>query len=75
MNQNPATVSNAASSLKEKRSMAKTGMIVSMGALVVTGFMRNRESSALHVGSGLALIGFSYWHYKLYEPKTGSPRQ
>ena len=71
MNQKPAFTSSTAMTIKDKRSMAKTGMIVSMGALVVTGFMGNRESGALHVGSGLALVGFAYWHYKLYEPKTG----
>jgi hypothetical protein len=54
-------------SLKEKRDLAKLGMIASMGTLLVTGFM-GREASRLHIGSGLALIGFSYWHYTLYQP-------
>lgn len=68
MKRQPPAVNSTSMTLKEKRSLAKTGMVVSMGALVATGFMRNREASALHIGSGLALVGFSYWHYKLYEP-------
>jgi hypothetical protein len=59
-------------SLKEKRDLAKIGMVASMGTLLVTGFM-GREASKLHIGSGLALIGFSYWHYTLYQPDT--PKQ
>ncbi|WP_319523041.1 hypothetical protein [uncultured Desulfosarcina sp.] len=55
---------------KEKRELAKIGMVASMGTLLVTGFM-GREGSRVHIGSGLALIGFSYWHYTLYQPKTG----
>ncbi|PIE70016.1 MAG: hypothetical protein CSA22_10195 [Deltaproteobacteria bacterium] len=58
------------STLAQKRSLAKMGMIASMGTLVATGFMRSREASAVHVGAGLALVGFSYWHYTLYEPLT-----
>ena len=57
--------------VKEQRNLAKIGMVASMGTLLVTGFM-GREASRLHIGSGLALIGFSYWHYKLYQPKNGS---
>jgi hypothetical protein len=48
------------------------GMVAAMGTLLVTGFM-GKEASRLHIGSGLALIGFSYWHYKLYQPKMPSP--
>jgi hypothetical protein len=56
--------------IKEQRELAKIGMVVSMGTLLVTGFM-GREASRVHIGSGLALIGFSYWHYTLYQPKNG----
>jgi hypothetical protein len=55
---------------KEQRELAKIGMVVSMGTLLVSGFM-GREASRVHIGSGLALIGFSYWHYTLYQPKNG----
>ena len=56
-------------SIREKRELAKAGMVASMGTLLVTGFM-GREAGRLHVGSGLALIGFSYWHYSLYQPQN-----
>jgi hypothetical protein len=49
-----------------KRSSAKIGMSLSLGALVVTGFMPGRGAKTLHVWSGLALIGFSIWHHNLY---------
>jgi len=56
-------------STKEKRELAKVGMVASMGTLLVTGFM-GKEAGRLHMASGLALIGFSYWHYRLYQPKS-----
>ena len=60
--------------LARQRSLAKTGMVVSMGALAATGIMeglghRSATVRNLHVVSGLALMGFSMWHYSLY----GSP--
>ena len=55
--------------IKTKRDIAKYGMAVSMGTLLITGFMKGKGSTALHVGSGLTLIGFSYWHYSLYQSK------
>ncbi|MCP4114570.1 MAG: hypothetical protein GY737_04065 [Desulfobacteraceae bacterium] len=54
---------------KKKREIAKYGMAVSMGTLLITGFTKGKESSVLHVGSGLTLLGFSYWHYNLYQSK------
>ena len=54
---------------KDQREIAKIGMVASMGALLATGFM-GRDASRLHVGSGLALIGFSYWHYRLYQSNS-----
>ena len=58
-------------SVQEERDLAKFGMVAAMGTLVVTGFM-GRQASRLHIGSGLALIGFSLWHYSLYQPKIQS---
>ena len=57
------------SDIRKKRDLAKVGMIVSMGSLVATGFLKGKAHKSLHVGSGLALIGFSYWHYTLYTSK------
>lgn len=57
---------------KTKKSIAKYGMTISMGALLVTGLVKGKESKALHVCAGLSLIGFSWWHYTLYpDPKKG----
>lgn len=54
-------------SLSEKRRLAKIGMALSMGTLVYTGF-RGKEAATVHIGAGLALVGFSFWHYRLYQP-------
>lgn len=53
---------------QQKKSAAKTGMVLSLGALVATGLMRGRGARVLHTWSGMALIGFSAWHYNLYQP-------
>ena len=57
-----------------KRSLAKAGMAVAMGSLVATGLMetdRNRTLKKVHIWSGVALVGFSCWHYSLYNKKPG----
>ena len=53
---------------EDKRSLAKIGMALSMDTLVYTGF-RGEETRTLHIASGLVLVGFSFWHYSLYQPK------
>ncbi len=58
-------------SARGKRDLAKFGMVAAMGTLVATGFM-SRQASRLHISSGLALIGFSLWHWSLYQPKSQS---
>jgi hypothetical protein len=72
MPRQPVAEEKAFLSTRDQRELAKVGMVASMGTLLITGFM-GREASRLHIGSGLALIGFSYWHYKLYQPKTPAP--
>ena len=52
----------------QKKTAAKAGMVLSLGALVATGLMRGRGARILHIWSGMALIGFSAWHYNLYQP-------
>jgi hypothetical protein len=54
--------------LERKKSAAKTGMTLSLGALVVTGLMQGRGARTLHIWSGMALVGFSVWHHRLYQP-------
>ncbi len=56
---------------KAKKEFAKNAMSVSMGALVVSGFMRTPQGRALHVLAGTALVGFSIWHHLLYQKKPG----
>lgn len=54
---------------KTKKSAAKAGMAVSLGTLVATGLMETNRTETLkriHLWSGFALVGFSYWHYSLY---------
>ncbi|MEF2230789.1 MAG: hypothetical protein V3571_07660 [Pseudodesulfovibrio sp.] len=56
-----------------KRTLAKAGMATSLGLLVATGLMETNKTEALkrvHLWSGFALVGFSYWHYSLYNRKT-----
>lgn len=55
--------------IRTKRDLAKIGMTVSMGTLVATGFMKGKIHNTLHIGSGIALVAFSYWHYTLYNSK------
>ena len=52
--------------LKDKRTTAKIGMTLSLGALTATGLMRGRGAKILHIWSGIALLGLSAWHYNLY---------
>ena len=59
--------------MESKRSLAKLGMTVSLGSLVVTGLMRGAGARKAHLWSGLALVGFSVWHHNLYLPVRGRP--
>ena len=52
--------------LLRSRSIAKTGMVASMGALVLTGILHGRNARLAHVVAGVALLGLSYWHHTLY---------
>jgi hypothetical protein len=56
--------------MDEKKSVAKIGMTISLGALVVTGLMQGRGAKTLHIWSGMALVGFSVWHHRLYQPQN-----
>jgi len=54
--------------LEVQKEIAKVGMTVSMGITVATAFkMKSRK--VLHVGAGVALVGFSLWHHLLYQGK------
>jgi len=58
---------------RTKRTLAKAGMAASLGVLVATGLMETNNTPNLkkvHMWSGFALVGFSYWHYSLYNKKS-----
>lgn len=58
---------------RKKRALAKVGMATSLGTLVATGLMETNRTEGLkklHIWSGFALVGFSYWHYSLYNNTT-----
>jgi hypothetical protein len=49
-------------------------MATSLGMLVATSLMetdRYPQMKKLHLWSGFALVGFSYWHYSLYKTSPG----
>ncbi len=56
------------------RENAKLAMILSLGSLVVTGFMRGKTARAVHLISGATLIGSCAWHNSLYKPSTRNPK-
>jgi hypothetical protein len=56
--------------LDTQKEIAKIGMTATMGITVATSFyMKNKFMKNLHIGAGVALVGFSFWHHMLYEPK------
>ncbi len=60
-------------SMTTKRKAAKVGMATSLGVLVATGLMETEKAPVtkrIHLWSGFALVGFSYWHYTLYNRQS-----
>jgi len=56
----------------KSKEFAKAGMVVSL--MVTTGttfFLNNKKVKCLHIASGVALLGFSFWHHSLYRKKPG----
>jgi hypothetical protein len=51
--------------LTSQREIAKLGMLGALGVLVWTG-MQRRRYTGLHLGAGVALLGFTLWHCSLY---------
>lgn len=50
------------------KSVAKLGMAGSLGALVISGFMKFPGAKALHLYAGVGLLGFTLWHHLLNRP-------
>lgn len=61
--------------LYKARQRAKLGLSISLGVLVATGFLAGRNCQEankyrnIHISSGLALVGLSYWHWSLYKKR------
>jgi thiosulfate reductase cytochrome b subunit len=59
--------------IARQRQQAKLGMTVALGALVATGLLSRMQGAwtqgarTMHLCSGVALVGFSYWHLTLYQ--------
>ena len=48
-------------------------MTASMAIVVGTSFgMKSKIMKNLHIGAGVALVGFSLWHHMLYQPSKKS---
>lgn len=55
--------------LETKKEVAKIGMSASLAIVVGTSFaMKSKAMKTLHIGAGVALVGFSFWHHMLYQP-------
>jgi hypothetical protein len=52
------------------RKIAKTGLVVSLGVLAISGFVRSKSARQVHTAAGVAALGLSLWHYSLYPSKT-----
>lgn len=61
--------------LDTKKEVAKIGMTASMAIVVGTSFgMKSKVMKNLHIGAGVALVGFSLWHHLLYQPSKKSSK-
>ena len=56
--------------LKNKKKVAKVGMTVSLGSLVLTGLTHFKGHKSLHTWSGIGLLVFSFWHHRLNKSKS-----
>ncbi len=56
--------------VKDKKKVTKVGMTISLGSLVLTGLMHFKGHKSLHTWSGIALLGFSFWHHRLNKRKS-----
>lgn len=57
------------STLVRKRRAVKYAMTASMALCVYTGLKKGSDAKKLHIASGIALMGLSYYHTHLY-PKN-----
>lgn len=57
--------------LRKKRELAKTGLVASTGAMLLTGMLKKKKA---HIASGVAFLGFAYWHTTLYSHSPNKKR-
>jgi hypothetical protein len=50
------------------KEITKSGMVASLGVLAWTALGKGRRNWTLHTWAGIALVGFSVWHYNTYQP-------
>ena len=62
----------SASRRTHNKSVAKLGMAGSLGALVISGFMKFPGVKTLHLYAGIGLLGFTVWHHLLNRPARES---
>jgi hypothetical protein len=60
--------------LRKRKVVAKMGMTGSMGALVISGFLKFQGAKSLHIYSGFGLLAFTLWHHFLNQPRSKSER-
>ncbi len=61
--------------LEVKKEIAKIGMTTTLGATVVTSmFMKNKKMKKIHVGAGVAFVGFALWHHLLYKSEKSKKK-
>lgn len=61
--------------IKKRKAIAKLGLTGSLGALVVSGFLKFHGAKTLHIYSGFGLLAFTVWHHLLNQPKTKHKRK
>ncbi|CAG8999471.1 MAG: hypothetical protein CENE_01445 [Candidatus Celerinatantimonas neptuna] len=57
--------------IRRKRELAKAGMVASLGSVLITGMLDKKKA---HVVSGVAFLGFAYWHTLLYAHSPNKKR-
>lgn len=62
--------------LETKREVAKIGMATSLFLTAGSAlFLKNKTMKRVHVGAGIALVGFSLWHASLYPKEKASTKK
>jgi len=56
-------------SIVRKRRAVKYAMAATMAACVITGFQKGKGAKQLHIATGFAVVGLSFYHTSLY-PKA-----